>query len=822
MIQYSFQELLWAIPSCDIRGRRDIAPIREIAIDSRLVTEGEHLLFFALKGEHHDGHRYIESLYTTRHVRCFVVSRGWQEYRSFPEATFLFVEDTRRALQQLASYHRQRFQIPVVGITGSNGKTVVKEWLSEVLSSRWRVNHSPKSYNSQVGVPLSVLGLAPKDEVGVYEAGISEVGEMDRLREIIRPTLGIFTNLGLAHQAHFSDLESKAQEKLKLFRDAQKLVVCKDQEVVYRLAESYSRSHGVELVTWSRQEAVADWQLRQEVGSCSFTLSDASGRVYSGAFPASDAASVENAMHTLVASATLGMPMGDAISALGRVRSVAMRMERREGVNGEALINDSYSCDLESLEAALGFLCQQAGSAKRGLILSDIEQTGLAPRELYGRVQGLLEKYGVELLAGVGESICTMGSFSPRTRFYATTESLLSSDLREACDGYAVLVKGARRFGFERVSQQLERQLHRTVMEVNLGALEQNLNWFRSRLRDGVKLLVLVKAFAYGNGLGELAQFLQYHGVDYLGVAFADEGFLLRKAGISLPILVLNPAPDAFAGMLEYDLEPNIFSRDLLLAFEEAATAARKDVFPIHLKMDTGMHRVGFVEDELPSLLETLGVCRHVRVASIFSHLAGADESELDSFTRVQLDRFERMSSFVTTSLSYKPLRHILNSAGQERFPEWQYDMVRLGIGLHGVSCCGNKELHPVASLKTFVAQIKELGEGETVGYGCRGKIASKGRIATIPVGYADGYSRRLGNGVGKVCINGQLAPTIGNICMDTCMLDVSGLDVHEGDVVTLFGDRPTLDELSAWLGTIPYEVLSSISSRIPRTYYSE
>ena len=821
MLPYSFQELQWAIPSSEIRGRRDVAPIREIAIDSRLVTEGEHLLFFALQGEHHDAHHYIEQLYNEHHVRCFVVSETWSGYRLLPEATFFCVADTRRALQQFASYHRQRFQIPVVGITGSNGKTVVKEWLSEVLSTRWRVNHSPKSYNSQVGVPLSVLGLAPKDELGVYEAGISLPGEMERLREIIRPTLGIFTNLGLAHQAHFPDLETKGREKLCLFNDAKKLVVCKDQALLYRLASTFAQEQGVTLVSWSRTGEEADWQVTLSEGK-NVTLQDREGHIYRGVLPASDAASVENALHTLIASATLGMPMDEALRALESVRTVAMRLERREGVNGLALINDSYSCDLESLEAALGFLCQQAGGANRGLILSDIDQSGLSSSELYGRVRALLEKYGVELLVGIGEEIRALASFYPKAFFYPTPEEFLAAHLREPLEGYAVLVKGARRFGFERVSQQLERRIHRTVMEVNLGALETNLNWFRGRLRHGVKLLVLVKAFAYGNGLGELAQFLQYHKVDYLGVAFTDEGFALRSAGITLPILVLNPAPDALPAMLAYDLEPNIFSLSLLRAFEEAAAEAGKQDYPIHLKMDTGMHRVGFMEEDLPELITALRGCRHLRVVSIFSHLAGADEQGLDSFTHGQLERFERMSSQVMASLSYRPMRHILNSAGQERFPQWQYDMVRLGIGLHGLSCCGNSELRPVASLKTFVAQIKELEVGHTVGYGCRGKIPVKKRIATIPVGYADGYSRRLGNGVGKVSINGQLAPTIGNICMDTCMLDITGLSVQEGDAVTLFGDSPTIEELAAWLETIPYEVLSDISPRIPRTYYTE
>lgn len=826
MLNYSFQELQWAFP-CNVRGVES-APIREVAVDSRMVTDGAHLLFFALVGENHNAHDYVETLYKVHGVRCFVVSDYRVAYRALTEATFFCVTDTRRALQQFASYHRQRFQIPVVGITGSNGKTVVKEWLSQVLAAQWRVNHSPKSYNSQVGVPLSVLGLAPKDEVGIYEAGISQMDEMHNLEEIIRPTIGIFTNLGHAHQAGFPDMETKGREKMQLFVRAKRLVVCRDQELVYNLACQLHQEYGVELVTWSVTGREADWQVTLSHdcvgGSLPFSLHlrAEQGTQYSGVLPACDAATIENALHTLVTSVTLGMPIQEALKRVAGLRSMPMRLERREGVNGHALINDSYSCDLESLEIALGFLCQQAATEKKGLILSDIDQSGIAPDELYVRVAAMLEQYGVTLLAGIGSNIAAQRALFHTAQFFTTTEEFLRLHDATHLQPYAILVKGSRRFGFEQICQQLDRRIHRTVMEVNLGALENNLNWFRTRLHKGVKLLVLVKAFAYGNGLGELAQLLQYHKVDYLGVAFADEGFALRQSGITLPILVLNPAPDAIPAMLEYNLEPNIFSLELLRAFNEAAGGAHKENFCIHLKMDTGMHRVGFMENEIEALLNALPQCTHLRVASIFSHLAGADEATLDAFTLSQLEAFERMSSRILTALPYRPLRHILNSAGQERFAKWQYDMVRLGIGLHGISCCGNKELQPVASLKTFVAQIKELEIGATVGYGCHGKVPQKKRIATIPIGYADGYNRHLGNGTGKVGINGHLAPTIGNICMDTCMIDITGLDVKEGDSVTIFGDAPTLDELSSWLQTIPYEVLSSISPRIPRTYYSE
>lgn len=822
MLHYTFQELQWAFP-CTLRGIKG-GSIHEISIDSRIVADGAHLLFFALKGQHHDAHNYIEALYSEHQVRAFVVSDYRAIFAQLKDATFFCVADTQIALQQFASFHRQRFQIPIVGITGSNGKTVVKEWLSQLLSLRWRVNHSPKSYNSQVGVPLSVLGLTPKDEIGVYEAGISQIQEMQKLESIIRPTLGIFTNLGHAHQAGFPDLSTKCLEKLQLFKHAERLVVCRDHEILYQRASELQPTYGYKLITWSVIGSKADYCIKPLGYDNAFVLTlGENPKEYLGHFPADDAASIENALHTLVAALELGLEIEDALEALANLRSVPMRLERHEGINHHPLINDSYSCDLESLEIALRFLCQQAASDElKGLILSDIDQSGLPPTELYSSVATLLDKYGIHLLAGIGPEIASEAKRFPDARFFTSTQAFLQAYTRTDYQNYAILVKGGRRFEFEHICKLLERRIHRTVMEVNLSALEHNLGVFRSQLQANVKMLVLVKAFAYGNGLGELAQLLQYHKVDYLGVAFADEGFALRQAGIRLPILVLNPAPDALSAMLEYNLEPNIFSIDLLHRFENVVTEEGKKDYPIHIKLDTGMHRVGFMEEELEELLAHLRHLKRLRVASIFSHLAGADDPDLDAFTLAQLQRFERMSSRILSAVGGNPLRHILNSAGQERFPQWQYDMVRLGIGLHGISCNGNTKLEPVASLKTFVAQIKELAKNETVGYGCHGKVLETKKIATIPIGYADGYNRRLGNGRGKVGVAGQLVPTIGNICMDTCMIDITGLEVQVGDCVTLFGEAPTLLEFSSWLDTIPYEVLSAISPRIPRTYYVE
>jgi len=824
MQAYSLHELQKAL-ACNVYGNAT-PTILDIATDSRLITNGEHLLFFALKGIHHNAHDYVEDLYHTHGVRCFVISELRDSYKLLTDAVFLHVTDTLEALQRLATYHSQQFAIPVVAITGSNGKTIVKEWLSQVLTTIMHVHHSPKSYNSQVGVPLAVLGLNSDAEIAIYEAGISQMGEMQHLQQILHPTLGIFTNIGHAHQAGFPDMETKAREKMQLFVHAQQLIICRDQELVYSLAQELERKHGVELVSWSLTGQKADWNIDTDAtptsGHLAFTLrSPHSTQQYRGSLQSSDAATTENAFHTLIASITIGLTPQEAITALEKLEPIPMRLERREGINGNALINDSYSCDLESLDVALAFLAQQAPNSRKGLILSDIDQSGLPPEVLYARVASRAAQYGVDLLAGIGEDIASQKALFPKAHFYNTTEEYLHGALQYP--DYAILVKGGRRFRFERITQQLERRIHKTVMEVNLNALENNLNVFRARLQKGVKLLVLVKAFAYGNGLDELAQFLQYHQVDYLGVAFADEGYALRTAGIQLPILVLNPAPDALPAMIANKLEPNIFSLDLLHSFAQAVKDAHTTLYPIHIKLDTGMHRVGFMEHEIPALLEECAtVAPYLRIASIFSHLAAADDPQYDNFTQQQLESFERMSQAIIAALPYQPLRHILNSAGQERFATWQYDMVRLGIGLHGISSRCTSTLQPVASLKTFIAQIKQIPAGETVGYARKGTVAQEKTIATIPIGYADGYYRRLGNGIGHVAVHGTLAPTIGNICMDTCMIDISGIDAQVGDTVTIFGDKPTLDDVAQWADTIPYEILSSVSPRIPRTYYTE
>lgn len=823
MIPYTLNELQWAT-NATLHGVAD-ATINSIATDSRTISQGRGLLFFAIVGQHHNGHDYITALYKEHGLRRFVISEIRPEFHDLPEASFLLVDNTLTALQQLATYHRQRFEMPIVAITGSNGKTIVKEWLAHILAHSFKVHHSPKSYNSQIGVPLSILGLNPTYEVGVYEAGISQMREMQNLQRIIRPTLGIFTNLGHAHQQGFPDLPTKGREKLSLFDHAKQLITSRDNPLPYQLALEHAKQHGVELITWSTQGAPATYtislQHTQPDAQPTFTITH-DGEQAHGVLPASDGATTENAINALVAAHQLGIPLQQAADALAELQPVSMRLERRESFNGHALINDTYNCDIESLQVGLAFLNQQAPNTKKTLILSDILQSGETPQNLYQQVQQLVNQYGITQLIGIGPDIASQQHLFPNAHFHPTTEDFLQHLNRNELLDSAILVKGSRSFAFERITQQLEKRIHRTTLEVNLNAIVHNLNYFRSLLQPNVKLLVLVKASAYGNGSEELGQLLQFHKVDYLGVAFADEGIALRQAGVNLPILVLNPAPDSYQAIIDHHLEPEIFSRTSLLHFQSTALRNGQTAYPIHLKLDTGMHRVGFTEEDLPQLLDLLAHPNGLRIASIFTHLATSDMPEEDAFTLSQLRSFQSMAAAITARLPYKPLWHALNSAGIERFPNAQFDMVRLGIGLHGISALPNAPTLPVATLRTYVAQVKHLQPGQTVGYGRRGHITRPTTIATIPIGYADGYNRHLGQGVGKVLINGQLLPTIGSICMDTCMIDATGADVHEGDTVTLFGNSPRLADLAQWLDSIPYEVLSAISPRVARLYFAD
>jgi alanine racemase len=838
--------------------------ISELLIDSRRLATPEETLFIALKTSRNDGHRYIPEL-IEKGVRCFMVMREKSRGRGKKEQgggkkevghgtpVFILVNDTLEALQKLAAHHRRRFRYPVVGITGSNGKTIVKEWLYQLLSPDLRVIRSPKSYNSQIGVPLSVWNMAPGYDLAILEAGISLPGEMERLEHIIRPTIGIFTNLGSAHDEHFRSRKEKAAEKLKLFTHAEVLIYRSDQALIGSLLNRPEYS--------SRRRFT--WGTREQDDLCITGILKENGHTvirgvcreeeHTITIPFTDDASVENAIHcwalllvfeTLLSQQLTGNNIRHPVSGIhypasslqyrfSNLSPVAMRLELREAINRCSLINDSYNSDIHSLGIALDFLMHQSQHPKRTLILSDILQTGRDREELYGSIARILSEKKVDRLIGIGPGISgNSGLFSMEKAFFETTEDFLEKWPLSSFREETILLKGARPFGFERIGQVLQQKSHETVLEINLDALVHNLNHFRAKLGPGVKLMAMVKAFSYGSGSFEIANLLQFHRVDYLAVAYADEGVELRKAGITLPILVMSPEEASMEILLGHRLEPEIYSFRILEILEKTLhqnSAGRPGPLPVHIKLDTGMHRMGFCESELGELLERITANPAIRICSVFSHLAGSENREMDPFTEMQIGRFREMSEQVISATGYPVLRHILNSAGIIRFPGDQFEMVRLGVGLYGIghTPAGQNLLRNVGTLRSVIAQIKTVGAGESIGYYPAAKARSDTLIAIVPVGYADGLDRRLGNGRGHVLVKGARAPIIGNICMDLCMIDITriasdGIIVGEGDPVVLFGDDCPVTDMARTLDTIPYEILTGISRRVKRIYYHE
>lgn len=795
-----------------------------VITDSRVVSANANSIFFALVGVNHDGHNFVAELYS-KGVRSFVVSNLADFPARFPDSNFIQVDNTLNALQHFAAFHRSQFTYRVIGITGSNGKTIVKEWLAQLLDADFRITRSPKSYNSQLGVPLSVLQMDERSTLGIFEAGISQMGEMQNLKPIIAPTIGVFTNIGSAHQENFSDLQSKAEEKLKLFENVETLIYCKDHEIVHTVINQKLQNSGVNLFSWSRggSSDVLLKELSLMKGKALLAVLY-SNTAFEVTIPFTDEASVENAMHCICIMLQFGYTSDQIQQRMQNLQPVAMRLEQKEGVNGCTIINDSYNSDLGSLAIALDFLMQQRQHSKKILILSDILQSGQTADKLYAEVASLIRIKGVDKIIGIGSEIFEFGKLFPASsQFFASTDEFIQRYSRGEFENSAILIKGSRMFRFERISALLEQKSHRTILEINLNALVDNLNYFRSLLKPNVKVMAMVKAFSYGSGSHEIANLLQFHRVDYLGVAFADEGVALREAGITLPIIVLNPTFESYDLMIEYNLEPEIYNFSSLQGIVAAASKQGVMGFPIHIKVDTGMHRLGFMESEIDELVGTITAHASIRVQSIFSHLAATDEGSLDEFTKTQIQCFERIAEYISGKIGYQPIRHILNSAGIERFGNAQFDMVRLGIGLYGISAIHGQNLQVVNSLKTYIAQVKHLKAGETVGYNRKGVITRDSVIATIPIGYADGLNRRLSNGVGQVLVNGALAPIIGNVSMDTCSIDITGIpNINEGDEVTIFGEKPTITELASKLQTIPYEVLTSVSRRVKRIYLQE
>jgi alanine racemase len=810
--------------------------IRILLTDSRSLSDPAATVFFALCAERNDGHRYILDLYE-KGVRNFVVQHDFEGMNHIPEAQLFWVSDTLAALQEVAAEHRQQFNIPIIGITGSNGKTIVKEWLYQLLHDQYSIVRSPRSYNSQTGVPLSVWQLNEQTQLGIFEAGISLPHEMEKLETIIRPTIGIFTTIGDAHQENFYSQEEKCLEKLKLFAHTSKIIYCEDQELVKYCMEKQGLSD--KTFAWSTKNenaALFISKIEKDIDHTTINYelrendADATPNTNSVRIPFTDDASIEDAIHCLATVLYLTSPLRGAWGAnlsarFAKLDPVAMRLDVSKGINGTILINDTYNSDINSLSIALDFMARRSGEnqAKRVLILSDILQSGMVPAAFYRKVAELVSQKQVQHIIGIGPNLMSHSNlFGMEKDFFPTTESFLDSGSWRKLKNSIILIKGSRKSRFERISEQLEEKAHQTVLEVNLDAVIHNLNYFRSKLKPSTKVICMVKAFGYGIGAYELAKTLQERGADYLAVALADEGAELRREGITMPIMVMNPEEHAFNTLFEYNLEPEIYNLNLLDAIIRETERRGIVNYPVHIKLDTGMHRLGFDPQELPKVAEKLNFQTGITTKSIFSHLAGSDSELLDDYTHQQIRIFTKSAKKLEDSLGYPILRHILNSAGIERFPDAQCDLVRLGIGLYGISAVDNAVLKPVASLKTRILQIRELKKEETVGYNRNGKLTRDSRIACIPIGYADGLDRRLGNRNGKVLINGQLCPIIGNICMDMCMVDVTDVAVEEGDQAQIFGEEIPVSTLSEQLQTIPYEILTSISPRVKRIYYKE
>ncbi len=822
------------------------SPAHVLLTDSRFLSEPAGTLFFAIKGERHDGHQYIEELYR-KGIRDFVMekksvasSADLQLFTEKEDINVWLVDNSIKALQNLSAAHRMNFNYPVIGITGSNGKTIIKEWLSGLMANNFRIVKSPRSYNSQIGVALSVWEMNASHNLGIFEAGISLQNEMQNLEPIIRPDIGIFTNIGTAHNEGFRSKKQKITEKMRLFKQSKVLIYCKDYQEIDEEIRIFLKAvnPGIELVGWSVKGSGSILADVKKAADFSDVTLYWKGEDYQLRIPFTDNASVENAIHCAFAGLILKqnyaktLDIQEYFEKFLQLKPVAMRLELKQGTNDNYIIDDTYNNDLGGLTMALNFMSQHHTKRNKVLILSDLLQTGLREEELYQSLADLIKAQEMELFIGIGEKILKNkalfeSSSKSKPVFYETTKDFLESFKFSTLQNNLILVKGARKFAFEKIVNKLVQKIHGTVFEVNLDALTHNLNFYRSKVGPKTKIMVMVKAFAYGSGSTEVASWLQYHRVDYLAVAYTDEGVQLRRNGIKLPIMVLNAQPDSFGNLFEYNLEPEIFSlRNLkeFLSFLNNRGEEIPEQVNIHLKLDTGMHRLGFVEADIKELLEILDVNKYLKVASIFSHLVGADEIEHLAFSKMQIKSFESLSAKIISALPYQPLRHICNSAGIIRYPEARFEMVRLGIGLYGVEAAGieQESLQTVGTLKTTISQIKSLPKGETVGYGRRGVLDKDARIATLAIGYADGYDRGFSRGVGHVLVNGVLCPIVGNICMDMTMIDVTDAECEEGDQVIIFGKDLSIMKLAEEIGTIPYEILTGVSERVKRVFFRE
>ena len=792
--------------------------IEYLVIDSRSVLVPENSLFFALSS-HRDGHDFIKDAYD-KEIRSFVITDK-KYINQYPNCNFLLVADALKALQKLALYHRNQFNLKTIGITGSNGKTIVKEWLYQLLAADFNIIRSPKSYNSQIGVPLSVWQIDVDHNLGIFEAGISAANEMESIEEIIKPEIGILTNIGEAHAEGFSSKRDKIAEKLKLFAGTDLFIYSPE----YVDEVNFKDLPGKKKFTWSSKQG-ADLRIiavEPIEGNC-YLRAIYQDREIECMLPFKDKASIENGMICWATLLAFGYTPEQADLRLEKLSHVSMRLELKNGINQCSIIDDSYSADISSLAIALDFLNQQNQHPKKTVILSELFETGKDDLDLYNEIADLLTQKKVSRLIGIGPKIDKYAElFKFETQFFADTNAFIDAFPGMQFNQETILVKGARRFEFGRISKLLTQKIHDTVLEIDLNAMVGNLQFYRSKINPGVKIMAMVKAFSYGSGSFEIANLLQFHKVDYLAVAYADEGIALRKAGITLPIMVMSPEESAFEAIVKHNLEPEIYSIEILNSFLNALSDYDFN-YPIHLKIDSGMHRLGFDQPEIEELSILLKDNQRLKVQSIFSHLVASGEAEHDGFTQQQIEKFKLLSSELVKVLGYKPLLHIANTSGISRWADGQLDMVRLGIGLYGFDAAlqNNRGLQTVMVLKTTVSQVKILDAGETVGYSRRGVMPNGGKIATVKIGYADGYNRAFGNGVGKMLINGKLVPTIGSICMDMTMLDITGIDVKAGDEAIVFDKDHTIMQLAEEINTIPYEILTNISQRVKRVYFYE
>jgi alanine racemase len=839
-VKYTIKEIKDIIGGEALAMADPDAPISHLLLDSRKLLFPRESVFFALQGTRLDGHTYMDELYA-KGIRNFIVSKS-VDILDYKRANIIKVDDVTRSLQKLATFHRKRFHVPVIGITGSNGKTIIKEWLYQLLHDDYNIVRSPKSYNSQIGVPLSIWQMEPEHNLAIFEAGISQPDEMEKLEHIIQPSIGIFTNIGEAHSEGFLNILHKVREKLRLFIHTDILIYCKDYpdinlavaQVKASLKQGDDHSDKFKTFTWSRQ---TDADLRilraeKEDGQTRIALSFKEEELVFN-IPFTDKASVENVIHCIALMLYLGKDQKVIQERILALSGVTMRLELKKGINNCSVINDSYNSDMNSLNIAIDFLMQQSQHKRKTIILSDILQSGKSEVDLYNEIAAIIQEKKIHRFIGIGQALLRSKKRLENiknldAKFYASTQEFLNDFDPDFFRDEDILLKGARPFKFERIGRLLEQKAHETVLEINLKAILHNLKTYQARLKPETKIMVMVKAFAYGAGAYEIANLLQFNRVDYLGVAYADEGADLRKAGITLPIMVMTSDNSGFESIISHELEPEIYSLHQLQKFIQVlrnmSPEAKSELFPIHIKLDTGMHRLGFTEADLKEMVAVIKNSELIRVASIFSHLAASDAAEHDGFTKLQIERFKSMSDQVIQQLQYPVIRHIVNSAGILRHADAHFDMIRLGLGIYGIDGASQlqDELQSVGTLKTTISQIKEIPAGETIGYNRIGKATEAKTIATVGIGYADGYDRRFSNGVGHMLVHGQAAPVIGNVCMDMTMIDITGIPAQEGDEVIVFNAALPISTLSSMIGTIPYEILTGISARVKRVYFEE